>query len=559
MARISSIDRNQTFLFCLDNYISDDNPVRIIDSFVNNLNLEQLGFITFKSSAPGQQPYSRSDLLKLHLYGYVSGIRSSRKLATECSRNIELIWLINGILPSKSSISDFVKVNEVPIQNTFKKFVQFLKFADFIDGKINVIDGTKIRAQNSRNKYYSIKKIDNTISYFYSQIQHYTSLLKDETSSDSNVDSASAISFKDKISNYQQKIQEFSTLKKKLTDSNLSQVTLTDPDSRMMTSHGNSDISYNLQSSVDAKNSLIVAFDVVNDINDSNQLQNLHQKASDNLGSSPDAIVADMGYFNTSQIAYCISTGSKVFVKRPKTKNSTNNSDFSIDKFSYIPDKNIYICPNSKQLDFVRAIKKKKDKDDDASSVIGYEYFCSSCSNCPFLLNCTSSVDGRRVTRNAFQDVLDIVQKNFDDNPDMYIIRKCVVEHPFGTIKRSMGYTYFLRKGLMAVNTEAALISLAYDLKRLPNISSVKDIIQKMEDFFLYFYSFFTIFYIFQKNHKFKKEFMIFYYLYFNFMLTFAVLFFHSLVSLSLSTTATVSALILVSSPLFILAEKELN
>ena len=214
MPRISGFDRNQSVFFCLDNYISPDNPVRIIDAFVSDLNLQDLGFVTFKSSAPGQQPYSRFDLLKLHLYGYINGIRSSRKLATECLRNLELMWLIGGITPSKSSISDFVRVNEIPIQNTFKQFVLFLKFADFVDGNINVIDGTKIRAQNSRNKYYSIKKIDNTIAYFNTQIEHYTSLLKNENS-DSIDESSSSISFNEKISNYKQKIEEFSNLKKK--------------------------------------------------------------------------------------------------------------------------------------------------------------------------------------------------------------------------------------------------------------------------------------------------------------------------------------------------------
>ena len=213
MPRISGFDRNQSVLFCLDNYISSNNPVRIIDAFVDMLNLEDLGFITFKSSAPGQQPYSRFALLKLLLYGYTNGIRSSRKLAAACYDSISLMWLIGGITPSKSSISDFVKVNEIPLQNTFKKFIQFLKFADYVDGNVTVEDGTKLRAQNSRNKYYSIKKIDNTIAYFNSQIEHYTSLLKNENS-DSNDESASSITFNEKISNYKQKIDEFSNLKK---------------------------------------------------------------------------------------------------------------------------------------------------------------------------------------------------------------------------------------------------------------------------------------------------------------------------------------------------------
>lgn len=505
MPRISSFDRNQSVFFCLDNYISSDNPVRIIDAFVDNLNLEDLGFITFKSSAPGQQPYSRFDLLKLLLYGYTNGIRSSRKLAAECLRNLELMWLIGGISPSKSSISDFVKVNELPLQNTFKQFVLFLKFANFVDANVNVIDGTKIRAQNSRNKYYSIKKIDNTIAYFNSQIEHYTSLLKNENS-DSNDDSASSISFNEKISNYKQKIQEFSNLKKNMIDNNLAQITLTDPDSRMMTSHGNSDISYNMQTSVDAKNSLIVASDVVSDVNDTNQLENMHQKTTENLGTPPNSTVADMGYFNAEQIANCDAAGSLVFVKRPKSKNATNNSDFSIDKFTFDSIRNIYICPFGKQLKFSRNISKKKNKDDTETSIVGYEYFCSDCASCPHLHDCTSSKDGRRITRNVYQDILDKVQKNFDENPNMYTLRKCVVEHPFGTIKRSLGFTYFLRKGLKAVRTEAALICLAYDFKRLANISKVNEIIQKLEEFFLHFYLFFTNF--FQVNKKIINSFL---------------------------------------------------
>lgn len=492
-------NRNQSILFCLDDYISDNNPVRVIDAFVNGLNLEELGFLTFKSSAPGQQPFSRSDLLKLHIYGYINGIRSSRKLANECIRNIELIWLIGGISPSKSSISDFLKVNELPFQNTFKLFVKFLKFADYVDGVTNVQDGTKIRAQNSRNKYYSINKIDNTISYFDSQIEHYTNLLKNENS-DSADESSPAFAFKQKISNYEQKIKEFSALKQNMQQNGLSQITLTDPDSRMMTSHGNSDICYNLQTSVDAKNSLIVATDVVSDVNDTNQLENLHSKTSENLGSVPQATVADMGYFNAEQIANCQAAGSRIFVKHPKSKNATNNSNFSIDKFKFDSAHNCYICPNGKKLNFVRNLTKRKNKNDDKPSIIGFEYFCSDCAGCPYLHQCTSSVDGRRITRNVHQDVLDQVQKNFEENPEMYTLRKCVVEHPFGTIKRSLGYTYFLRKGLSAVRTEAALICLAYDIKRLTNISNVNEIIHKLEDFFLRFIYFFTYFFnYFQK------------------------------------------------------------
>lgn len=258
----------------------------------------------------------------------------------------------------------------------------------------------------------------------------------------------------------------------------------------MMTSHGNSDISYNFQSAVDSKNSLIVATDVVSDVNDVNQLENMHRKSSDNLGSAPIADTADMGYFNAKQIASCSSDGTKLFVKRPKSKNATNDSDFSFDKFSYDTLRDIYICPAGKHLHFLRFLKKSLNKNVSATSVVGKEYLCYDCANCPYRSKCTTSVHGRRITRNIYQDALDQVQKNFQDNPDMYTLRKSTVEHPFGTMKRALGFTYFLRRGLNAVRTEASLFALSYNFKRLANISNVKDIIKKMEDFFLQFFLF---------------------------------------------------------------------
>ena len=437
MAYISGFDRTQSFFFSLDNFIDENNPVRLIDCFVDFLDLNSLGFIIYSADNRGQKPYKASDLLKLHIYGYINGIRSSRKLAKECSRNIELMWLLNNVSPAKSCISDFIKNNKVPIKKVFKQFVSFLRFADFVDAKAAVIDGSKIRAQNSRNKYFSIKKIDATIDFFNSQIDKYINALKD---SESSIDSdpKAIIAFKDTIDNYEEKLKQYSDLKKKMIEEGLSQITIADPDSRMMTSHGNSDISFNFQTSVDSKNSLIVACDVVNDINDTNQLENMVKKTIENLNCVPKSSIADMGYFNTEQIYNCEALNTKVFIKRPKTKNSTNDPQFSIDKFKYIPNKNIYICPAGKELHFSRNLIKRKNKNDKSTSIVGFEYSCNDCFKCPYFGKCTHSYAGRKITRNYYQDTLDIVQKRFEDNPEMYTLRKCVVEHPFGTIKRSL-------------------------------------------------------------------------------------------------------------------------
>lgn len=486
MARRCSFDRDQVRLISFKDFVPDNSPVRLIDAFVEHLDLNALEFVLYSHIAPGQQPYDRADLLKLHIYGYMNGIRSSRRLAAEASRNVELIWLTNNCCPGKSCISDFVKQNKRALKKTFKQFIDFLKFSGFIKAKSVAIDSTKIRAQNSRNKFYSIKKIDSTISYFNSQMDKYLHDLK-SAEGENDIDPQAVLQLKKKIDDYKAKLDEYYDTKKNMEDNNLSQITLTDPDSRMMSSHGNSDISFNMQTAVDSENSLIVATDVVSDVNDTNQLENMVNKASENLGTVPESSIADMGYFNAEQISNCEKLGTKVFVKRPKTKNSTNVSEFAADKFNFIPEKNIYICPMGKELTFSRFLRKKKNKDDEHSSIVGLEYSCSACANCPYLDKCTSSVDGRRITRNVYQDTLDIVQKRFEDNPEVYTLRKSVVEHPFGTIKRSLGYTYFLRRGLESVTTEATLICLAYDFKRLGNIAKIPDILDKMKEYFLRF------------------------------------------------------------------------
>lgn len=489
MARRSSFDRDQIQLISFKDFVPENSPVRLIDAFVEHLDLNSLEFVLYSHTAPGQQPYDRADLLKLHIYGYMNGIRSSRKLATEAARNVELIWLTNNCCPGKSCISDFVKQNKRALKKTFKQFIDFLKFSGFIKANAVAIDGTKIRAQNSRNKYYSTKKIDATISYFNGQMDKYLHELK-SAEGENDIDPNAVLLLKKKIDDYKVKLDEYYATKKDMEENDLSQITLTDPDSRMMTSHGNSDISFNMQTAVDSENSLIVASDVVSDVNDTNQLENMVKKASENLDTVPDASIADMGYFNAEQISNCEALGTQVFVKRPKSKNATNDSQFSADKFIFIPKKNIYLCPCGKELTFSRCLRKKKNKSDEHSSIVGLEYSCTACILCPHRDKCTTSVDGRKITRNYYQDVLDTVQKRFNDNPEMYTLRKSVVEHPFGTIKRSLGYTYFLRRGLESVKAEATLICLAYDFKRLGNIAKIPDILDKMKEFFLRFTNF---------------------------------------------------------------------
>ena len=465
MAYIVGLDRNQTRMITtsLDDLIDPDNSVRVIDAYVEALNLQDLGFAEYSGSNRGQSPYRRSDLLKLHIYGYLNKIRSSRALEAEAKQNIELMWLINSIAPDHGTIAGFVQKNKVAFHNTLRNLTLILKGWGLIDGKLVAVDGTKIKAQNSKHNCITQSGLDKKIEYAEAQINVYLMAMQKEDTGEEH--------FAEKLQAYQALKEQYLVQKQELENESLEQKSLTDPDSRRMKNNGSLDICYNVQSVVDAQNHFVIDISTTNDINDQNQLYEMAKDATDLLESENSIILADTGYYNGTEIKKCIDAGMKVYIKKARANNSTKDDEFRKEKFLYDKEQDIYICPTGNILSFFENTSK--------NGIKYRRYKCSECNSCKYKNVCTSSSRGRTLQRWEHEDILDAVRQDTLNNNDVYKQRKCIVEHPFGTIKRTLGYSFFLRRQIDNVDAEASSMFIAYNIKRLLSMFSTKELIKK--------------------------------------------------------------------------------
>lgn len=465
MAYIVGVDRNQTRMVTtsLDDLIDEDNSVRAIDAYVNSLDLLKLGFKEYDGTNRGQSPYRRSDLLKLHIYGYLNKIRSSRSLEVECKRNIELMWLINAITPDHGTIAGFVKNNRDAFHKTLRNLTLILKGWGLIDGTLIAIDGTKIRAQNSKHNCITQSGLEKKIAYADEQINVYLMAIEKDNQSEPEL--------KKKLEAYQELKKQYVQQKQELADTGLEQKSLTDPDSRRMKNNGSLDICYNVQSVVDAKNHFVIDISTTNDINDQNQLYVMAKDATDMLEPNECTVIADTGYYSATEIKNCVDDGMTVLIKKAKANNSTKENEFRKEKFKYDSVLDIYICPAGQQLEFFENTSKNGMK--------YRKYKCNSCGDCKYRGKCTSSKNGRTLQRWEHEVILEIVHEETWNKNDIYKQRRCIVEHPFGTVKRSLGYSFFLRQRTENVDAEASSMFIAYNFKRLLAMFSTQELIAK--------------------------------------------------------------------------------
>lgn len=465
MAYIVGLDRNQTRMITtsLDDLIDKDNSVRVIDAYVNSLNLSELEFKEYSGSNRGQAPYRRSDLLKLHIYGYLNKIRSSRALEIEAKRNLELMWLINAITPNHGTIAGFVQKNKNAFHETLRNLTLILKGWGLIDGQLIAIDGTKIRAQNSKHNCITQTGLDKKIEYADAQINAYFMAME-------NDDSVTG-EFKEKLQMYQNLKDQYITQKEELKNEGLEQKSLIDTDSRRMKNNGSLDICYNVQSVVDSKNHFVIDISTTNDINDQNQLYVMAKDASELLDVESPTVIADTGYYNGTDIKNCVDDGMSVYIKKAKANNKTKDNEFRKEKFTYDTEQDIYVCPAGKQLCFF---------ENTAKNGIKYRrYKCTECGACKYKEKCTTSSTGRTIQRWEHEEVLESVYLETMNNNDVYKQRRCIVEHPFGTVKRTLGYNYFLRRQKENVDAEAASMFIAYNIKRLLSLFKTQELVMK--------------------------------------------------------------------------------
>ena len=483
MAFIESTDRFQSQLmdfFAFDNLISDDNYVRVIDAFVDSLNLKDLGFITYSGNNRGQKPYHTEILLKIHIYCFFNGIQSSRKQERECTRNIELIWLTGNLKPDYSTLANFCKNNSSALKNVFKQFSKLCRELELFDFKIFAFDGTKIKANCSKKRAFTIEKLDKALAHIDEKINEYISKIDDDSS---NIDKSKKAEFQKKLELIKQRKIEYTSLKQKMIDENIKEYCATDPDSKIMKNHSNIEPCYNVQSVVDSKNKLIIDYDVTNQANDVGLLKPMSDKVFkdydlDNfIENNPEHIItelADTGYYKSDDLLSLNNDNVKALVPKPKISSPSGDSDFTKSAFTFIPDEDVYICPFNQKL----TLSRKSTETRNGVSNLYKIYTCNICSNCPFFNKCTKSSKGRSIKRNIKEDQLLAIDNEYKSDSSLYELRKALVEHPFGTIKRALGLTHVYIKGLHRVSSWTSSVFLAYNLKRVINIMGIPKLME---------------------------------------------------------------------------------
>ncbi len=481
MQHIQGISRHQLQISSLEDKISTDNPVRFIEAFVNHIDFKKIGFQSKVLKTEGRPGFATAVFLKLYLYGYLNGVRSSRRLEKECFRNIELQWLLEDIRPNYHSIADFRKDNPKALKQLFKLFVSFLKNADLIAGETIAIDGTKSRAHNSKKANYNQKKIDKHKEYIDAKSQEYLDQLEQNDIQENPI----------AIKNIQQKIErlkqnkiKYELLEEQLKQSGEPQISTTDADARALLVQGQVvEVSYNIQAAVDSKHNLVVATHTINR-NDKNALSTIAKEAKENLAIETYTALVDKGYHNGRELDACKQANITTIVAVPDQGKSNENGtqpEYLVSQFTYNKATNTYTCPQGQTLATTGSWHKKTGRIEE-SGYMFQKYRTSACKSCPVKDQCTSRKGGREIDRSQYADAVEENHQRYKANPQLYRKRQEINEHIFGTIKRKWGYNYTDLIGLEKVNGEHSLIMLVYNIKRSINILGVPELIAKLQN-----------------------------------------------------------------------------
>jgi transposase len=473
---IEGEERSQVTLLpeCLDDYIAEDNPVRVVDVFVDELKLHGLGFIGAEPAVTGRPSYHPAVLLKIYIYGYLNQVQSSRRLEREAQRNVELMWLTGRLAPDFKTIADFRKDHGDAIRKVCREFLLLCRRLKlFADGVI-AIDGSKFKAVNNRDKNFSSRKIEVRMQQLEHSISRYLAELDRADRDPATVLPERVARLREKVAKIKEQMRGVAEIEKQLQASPDTQISLTDPDSRSMATSrlGSAVVGYNVQTAVDTEHHLIVAHEVTNSVTDRGQLAAMAKAAKEASAHPQPTVLADRGYFEGYQILECERAGIATMVPKPLTSNSKADGRFDKRDFVYDADSNAYRCPAG-QIAIYRHTSVERGK-------TLHRYWPSACPRCPIKGQCTPS-DYRRITRWEHERVLEVVQARLDAAPGTSRLRGQTVEHVFGTLKAWMGSTHFLTRTLPRVRTEMSLQVLAYNLQRVIRILGAKKLIKEMK------------------------------------------------------------------------------
>ena len=474
---VNGTHRDQTVLFpnTVDQYVEKENPVRFIDAFVDSLNLEKLGFKHSILAETGRPSYDPSDLLKLYIYGYLNQVRSSRKLEKECHRNLEVIWLMKKLAPDHKTIADFRKDNVDCIKPVFKEFVYLCRSLDLYGAQLVAIDGTKFKAVNSKSNNLNEKTVALRLKQTEEKIAKYLKEMDKNDTADANEnESVKDEELKQKIDKLEEEKQRYEQVQNQMKATGQKEVSLVDPDSRLMRVDSQRlEVGYNIQTSVDAKRHLIVDFDVINNSTDHHQLVKDAMAAKEMLDVDQLDVVSDKGFYVEKDLRDCEAEGLRVFMPIPAVVNphmrfGVPEPEFYTDLFAYDSVRDVYTCPAGWEMGFWKRSSKGKD-------VGGRLYRTRSCFSCSLRERCTKNKRGRIIYRSEYEGSVERLRARLESSEGKMNLRlrRMLVEHPFGTMKRAFNQGYLLLKGLRKVKGEVGFTMLAYNMRRAINILGV--------------------------------------------------------------------------------------
>jgi transposase len=467
-------DRRQTYLLpeSLDDYVGEDNPVRVVEVFIDELDLGALGFEGVQPAVTGRPAYHPSTMLKLYLYGYLNRVQSSRRLEREAQRNIELMWLTGRLAPDFKTIANFRRDNGAAIRAVCAQFVVLCRQLNLFTRAVIAIDGSKFKAVNNRDKNFTVAKVAKRLEQVEASIARYLAALDRADREESDVAEAKTSRIKDKIAGLRRQMQALKAMDGQVQAAPDKQVSLTDPDARSMATSGRGTgmVGYNVQTAVDAEHHLIVAHEVTNLGHDRTQLEPMALKAQAATGCDELTALADRGYFNGEQVLACEGTGVLPCVPKADTSSAAQRGFFTRHDFVFDAQNDHYVCPAGQKLTRSRPRPNRKDDLDE------YRHL-TACFTCALKPKCTPD-KLKRFKRWKHEGVMDKMQARLDHMPDAMGIRRQTVEHPFGTLKAWMGSTHFLTRTLDKVRTEMSLHVLAYNLKRMIQIFGVGPLLE---------------------------------------------------------------------------------
>ena len=463
---IEGEDRTQVTLLpaCLEDYVEAENPVRVVEVFVEGLDLGELGFAGVDPAVTGRPAYHPAVLLKLYIYGYLNRIQSSRRLEREAQRNVELMWLTGRLMPDFKTIANFRRDNGRAIREVCRQFIVLCRQLNLFTEAIVAIDGSKFKAVNNRNKNFTAAKVQRRMAQIEESIARYLAAMDTADRAEPEVAQLKKGHLREKIAALKEQMQRLKAIEAQMHASPDQQVSLTDRDARSMKSRDGGVVGYNVQTAVDVKNHLIVAHEVTDVGVDRELLAAMANQAHAAIGSEELTVIADRGYFNGKEILACDEAGITTLVPKPLTSNSKAEGRFGKPDFIYIAGDDEYRCPAGQRL-----IRHQTTIENEMKI---HTYWCSVCPNCPLKSQCTTGKE-RRVRRWEHEAVIDAMQERLDRDPEKMRVRRQTVEHPFGTIKYWMGWTHFMTKTLERVRTEMSLHVIAYNLKRVMRILGI--------------------------------------------------------------------------------------